>query len=237
MLAYLRGWEVSVESAITARDIHKHFLMGGEPLEVLRGIDLDIAHGEVVCLQGPSGSGKSTLLNLIGALDRPSTGRITVDGIELESMSDEDAARYRREKVGFVFQSFNLVPTLTAEENVMLPLIFGGVDVEERKRRATEALDHVGLSHRTGHRPTELSGGEQQRAAIARAIVGKPSVVLADEPTGNLDTATGEQILDLLTEMNRKSGQTFLITSHDAEVASRADRIVHIRDGRIEDDR
>ncbi len=223
-----------MQAAIAVRDVHKHFLMGSDSVEVLRGVDLDIPRGDVVCLMGPSGSGKSTLLNLIGALDRPSEGSIAVEGIELASLSDEDAASYRRDRVGFVFQSFNLVPTLTAEENVVLPLIFGGVELGERARRARVALDRVGLSHRTGHRPTELSGGEQQRVAIARAIIGEPSVILADEPTGNLDTSTGEQILGLLGEMNREVGQTFLITTHDAEVASRADRIIHIRDGRIE---
>ena len=219
---------------IAVNDLHKHFIMGGEPIEVLRGIDLAIDHGEVICLMGPSGSGKSTLLNLIGTLDTPSAGSITVDGVELTGLSDEDSARYRRDSVGFVFQSFNLIPTLSAEENVVLPLLFSGVDAAARQRQALKALERVGLSHRVGHRPTELSGGEQQRVAIARAIVNEPGIILADEPTGNLDTATGEQILALLGEMNREGGQTFLITTHDAEVASRADRIVHIRDGRIE---
>ncbi len=220
--------------SITVRDVHKRFLMGEESVEVLRGVDLSLERGEMVCLMGPSGSGKSTLLNLIGTLDRPSEGSIAVEGIELADLSDEEAARYRRDRIGFVFQAFNLVPTLTAAENVALPLIFGGTDSAERSARAAEALARVGLSHRADHRPTELSGGEQQRVAIARAIVGRPSVILADEPTGNLDTVTGDQILELLGEMNRDGQLTFLITTHDAEVASRADRIVHIRDGRIE---
>ncbi|MCE5203354.1 MAG: ABC transporter ATP-binding protein [Actinomycetia bacterium] len=207
--------------------------MGGEPLLVLRGIDLAMRPGEVVCVMGPSGSGKSTLLNIVGGLDRPTSGAVFVDGVSLDSMDDEQLAVYRRERVGFVFQSFNLIPTMTAQDNVELPLVFAGIDKDTRRHRAAAALDKVGLSQRLDHKPTELSGGEQQRVAIARAIVNSPAIVLADEPTGNLDTATGHEILLLMREMNAE-GRTLLITTHDRAVAeSVAHRIVHLLDGSV----
>lgn len=212
----------------------KHYIMGGEPLEVLQGIDLTIEHGEIVCVMGPSGSGKSTLLNIIGGLDRPTAGSVLANGEDLAQMDDERLAGYRRHEVGFIFQSFNLIPSMTARSNVELPLVFAGLTSEERKSRAALALESTGLGHRLDHKPTELSGGEQQRVAIARAVVNEPSVILADEPTGNLDTATGQEILDLILQMN-KSGRTFLISTHDSRVAETlADRIVHILDGKIE---
>lgn len=208
--------------------------MGGAPLTVLRGVDLVVNRGEIVCVMGPSGSGKSTLLNIVGGLDRPTAGTVIIDGEDLGAMDDERLAVYRRQQVGFVFQSFNLIPTMTARRNVELPLIFAGISPDERGERAAAVLESVGLSHRIDHRPTELSGGEQQRVAIARAVVNEPAIVLADEPTGNLDTRTGLEILGLMRQMN-EAGRTLLITTHDRAVAEAvADRIVTIVDGSIE---
>lgn len=221
-----------VDHIVRVQGLTKEYEMGGEPLRVLRGVDLDVERGEIIAVMGPSGSGKSTLLNLIGGLDRPSAGSVLIDGAELATMSEDELAAYRQRSAGFIFQSFNLVGTLTARKNVEMPLVFAGSPREERRRRAQAALERVGLGHRVDHLPTQLSGGEQQRVAIARAIVNDPAVVLGDEPTGNLDTATGTGILDLIREMNAE-GRTFLITTHDRDVASVADRIVHIRDGEI----
>jgi putative ABC transport system ATP-binding protein len=208
--------------------------MGGEPLTVLRGVDLAIPRGEIVCVMGPSGSGKSTLLNIVGGLDRPTAGSVVIEGEDLAQMDDERLATYRRRQVGFVFQSFNLIPTMTARRNVELPLLFAGASPEERNARAAAALESVGLGHRLDHKPTELSGGEQQRVAIARAVVNEPAIMLADEPTGNLDTRTGLEILQLMREMNA-AGRTLLITTHDHAIAEAvADRIVTIVDGSIE---
>lgn len=221
-------------SAVEVLGLKKQYIMGGVPLDVLKGVDLAIEHGETVCVMGPSGSGKSTLLNIVGGLDRPSGGSVLVDGRDLASMDDERLAIYRRQQVGFVFQSFNLIPTMTARRNVELPLLFAGASLEERLVRAAAALESVGLGHRMDHTPMELSGGEQQRVAVARAVVNEPSIMLADEPTGNLDTRTGGEILDLIKEMHA-AGRTFLITTHDRSVAeSVADRIVTIVDGAID---
>ena len=208
--------------------------MGAELLTVLKGVDLAVDHGEIVCVMGPSGSGKSTLLNIVGGLDRPTAGAVVVDGDNLADMDDERLAVYRRHQVGFVFQSFNLIPTMTARRNVELPLLFAGGSPAERTERAAAALESVGLGHRLDHKPTELSGGEQQRVAIARAVVNEPSIMLADEPTGNLDTRTGIEILELMREMNA-AGRTLLITTHDRAIAeSVANRIITIVDGSIE---
>jgi putative ABC transport system ATP-binding protein len=208
--------------------------MGDAHVDALRGVDLSIARGEFVALVGPSGSGKSTVLNLIGGLDRPTGGQIWINGTELSESDERTLTRHRREHVGFVFQSFNLLPRLTAEENVALPLMFSEVPERERGARARALLEQVGLSQRLAHRPTELSGGEQQRVAIARALVGQPALLLADEPTGNLDTTTGAEIMDLLKRLNQESGLTLVVVTHDPEVADFADRIVMLRDGRIE---
>lgn len=222
-----------MEYAVEVRGLKRRYEMAESVVEVLKGLDLAIEHGEVVCVMGPSGSGKSTLLNIVGGLDRPSEGSVLVDGEDLADMDDERLAAYRRHRVGFVFQSFNLISTLTARGNVELPLVFAGVAPADRTERAKAALDAVGLSHRIEHRPTELSGGEQQRVAIARASVNEPSIMLADEPTGNLDTRTGQEILELIRQMHMQ-GHTFLITTHDPGVAqSVADRIVTIVDGEI----
>jgi len=219
-------------SAVSTVALRKEYQMGAQTLRVLKDVDIEIAAGEIVCVMGPSGSGKSTLLNLVGGLDTPTAGSIMVDGDDLAAMNDEALARYRRDRVGFVFQSFNLIPSLSAQRNVELPLVFAGVDPAERARRASDALDLVGLSERRDHLPTELSGGEQQRVATARAIVNDPSIVLGDEPTGNLDSKTGAEILGLIRSMNQ-AGRTFLITTHDETVAEIAHRVVRLRDGEV----
>ncbi len=219
---------------VEVRGLTRQYMMGGEPLDVLKGIDATIEHGEIVCVMGPSGSGKSTLLNIIGGLDRPTAGNVIIEGEDLAEMDDERLAVFRRNQVGFVFQSFNLVTTMTACQNVELPMLFSGVSSDDRTERAKAALDAVGLAHRGDHRPTELSGGEQQRVAMARAIVNGPTIMLADEPTGNLDTRTGQEILSLIKQMNAE-GRTFLITTHDRAIAtSVADRIITIVDGSID---
>ncbi len=219
--------------AVEVRGLGRTYVMGAAVLEVLRDVDLVMEHGEIVCVMGPSGSGKSTLLNIIGGLDRPSAGAVLVDGQDLASMDDERLAEYRRHQVGFVFQSFNLISTMTARGNVELPLVFAGVAPADRIARSQAALEAVGLGHRIDHRPTELSGGEQQRVAVARAAVNDPSIVLADEPTGNLDSRTGHEILELIRRMNAE-GRTFLITTHDRSIAeSVANRIITIVDGAI----
>jgi putative ABC transport system ATP-binding protein len=219
---------------VKATDLTRRYKMGDAFVDALRGVDLAIGRGEFVALVGPSGSGKSTVLNLIGGLDRPTSGQVWIDGVELSATDERTLTRHRREHVGFVFQTFNLLPRLTAEENVALPLMFSGVPHEERLSRARALLERVGLSHRLTHRPSQLSGGEQQRVAIARALVGEPALLLADEPTGNLDTTTGAEIMALLQELNRESDLTLLVVTHDPEVAAFADRVVRLRDGRVE---
>jgi putative ABC transport system ATP-binding protein len=215
-------------------DLSRRFEMGDAHVDALRGVDLSIARGEFVALVGPSGSGKSTVLNLIGGLDRPTSGQVWINGTELSESDERTLTRHRRQHVGFVFQSFNLLPRLTAEENVALPLMFGDVPEKERRERARALLERVGLGQRLAHRPTELSGGEQQRVAIARALVGQPALLLADEPTGNLDTTTGAEIMALLKELNQEGGLTLVVVTHDPEVAAFADRVVTLRDGRVE---
>lgn len=197
----------------------------------LRGLNIEIKRGEHVAVMGPSGSGKSTFLHLAGALDRPTRGRVLIEGRDPSKMSDVELSRLRNELIGFVFQTFNLIPRLTALENVMLPLAIKGVDGEERMRRAGEALEMVGLAHRMNHRPMELSGGEQQRVAIARAIVTGPRIILADEPTGNLDSVSAAEVVDLLTRLNRELGVTLVVVTHNPETAAPAKRIVRMRDG------
>ncbi|MBN1976106.1 MAG: ABC transporter ATP-binding protein [Anaerolineae bacterium] len=211
----------------------RRYKMGDTSVDALQGVDLEIGRGEFVALVGPSGSGKSTVLNLVGGLDRPTAGEIWIDGKELSASDEKALTRHRRQHVGFVFQSFNLLPRLTAEENVALPLMFGGVPEKERRARARELLERVGLAERLTHRPTQLSGGEQQRVAIARALVGHPALLLADEPTGNLDTTTGVEIMRLLKELNQEHGLTLLVVTHDPEVAAFADRVVRLRDGQV----
>ena len=211
--------------------------MGTALIRAVNGISLDIANGEFVALLGASGSGKSTLLNLIAGLDRPTSGSITVKGRDLAQMSGEDLARYRRHTVGMVFQSFNLIPTMTLLENVELPMRFAEVDRGERAARAQQALERVGLAARVTHRPVELSGGEQQRASIARALVNRPSLLLADEPTGNLDSRTGEEIMNYLRECHDSQGLTVLLVTHERPLADRyAQRVLTLADGGLVDD-
>ena len=213
----------------------RRYKMGNAVVDALRDVDLTLERGEFVALVGPSGSGKSTLLHLIGGLDRPTRGEVWIDGVELGASDERTLTRHRREHVGFVFQTFNLLPRLTAEENVALPLMFSGVPEKERRQRARLQLERVGLGPRLAHRPTQLSGGEQQRVAIARAMVGEPSLILADEPTGNLDTATGAEIMGLLKELNQERGVTVLVVTHDPEIAAFAERTIRLRDGQVEE--
>jgi putative ABC transport system ATP-binding protein len=223
-----------VESAVRTVALRKEYQMGAQTLRVLKDVDIEIAPGEIVCVMGPSGSGKSTLLNLVGGLDTPTSGSIVVDGDDLAAMDDAALARYRRASVGFIFQSFNLIASLSAQRNVELPLVFAGIEPAERVRRATEALELVGLGERREHLPTELSGGEQQRVATARAIINDPKVILGDEPTGNLDSKTGAEILSLIRSMN-EAGRTFLITTHDEHVSEIAHRVIRLMDGQVVD--
>jgi putative ABC transport system ATP-binding protein len=211
----------------------KIYKMGPSEIRALDGVNLAIEKGEFLSVMGRSGSGKSTLLNLIGCLDRPTSGTVILDGVEVTRLPKGKLPQIRREKVGFVFQQFNLIPTLTALENVELPLRYAGVSGGERRRRAKEALEQMGLGDRLGHRPMELSGGECQRIAIARAIVNRPAILLADEPTGELETHTAAEIIDLMHELNREAGVTVVIVTHDPLVASRTDRIIYLSDGRI----
>ena len=223
-----------MDAVVRTVSLTRHYKMGDTFVEALRGVDLNIARGEFVALVGPSGSGKSTVLNLVGGLDRPTSGQVWVNGTELSSANERILTHHRRQQVGFVFQSFNLLPRLTAEENVALPLMFSGIPEKERRARARELLERVSLGARLTHRPTQLSGGEQQRVAIARALIGQPALLLADEPTGNLDTATGAAIMALLKELNRERGLSLLVVTHDPEVAAFADRVIKLRDGRAE---
>jgi putative ABC transport system ATP-binding protein len=223
----------SSELAVRTIDLTRTFEVGEATVEALRGVNLEVPKGCFVALVGPSGSGKSTFLNLVGGLDRPSSGELWVDGVELGASEEKVLTEHRRRVVGFVFQSFNLLPRLTALENVALPLMFVGVPERERLDRARELLTQVSLAERLEHRPTQLSGGEQQRVAIARALVDQPAIILADEPTGNIDSATGAEIMTLLGRLNREQGVTLLLVTHDPEAAAFADRVVQLRDGQI----
>ncbi len=219
---------------IRTEDLARYYRMGPSVIRAVDGVSLEIARGEFVALLGSSGSGKSTLLNLLAGLDRPTRGRIQVAGRDLSTLSREELAAYRRHQVGMVFQAFNLVPRMTLEENVELPLRFAEVERSERTQRVQQALARVGLLHRLGHRPSELSGGEQQRAALARALVNRPSILLADEPTGNLDSRTGEEILNLIAEWNRTLGMTVVLVTHERPLAERyAQRILQMADGKL----
>ena len=215
-------------------EVCRHFELGNTDVKALDKINLEIDQGEFVALVGPSGSGKSTLLNLLGGLDRPTSGEINIQSLRLQDATEEELTAHRRHNVGFVFQTFNLLPTLTALENVALPLMLSGVPLTKRHERAADWLKRVGLLHRLEHRPTEMSGGEQQRAAIARALVNNPQWILADEPTGNLDSSTGDEVMKLLRKLNAESGVTLIVVTHDPEVAAYADRIVHLRDGGVD---
>jgi ABC-type lipoprotein export system ATPase subunit len=220
---------------LVARDLAKVYQRGSSEVRAVDGISLAVEAGELMAIMGRSGSGKTTLLDLLGCLLRPTSGSLEIDGRSVIGASDADLAAIRRERIGFVFQEFNLIPTLTAIENVMLPLRYGPRRSDGRER-ATELLDLVGLAQRASHRPSELSGGEQQRVAIARALVNKPAVILADEPTGELDSTTSEQLMAVLRGLNRDRGVTVMIVTHDAGIADQTDRIVRLSDGRVVSD-
>jgi putative ABC transport system ATP-binding protein len=218
---------------IEAEDITKFYLMGEIEVHALCGISLRIKRGEVIAIMGPSGSGKSTLMNILGCLDRPSSGTYKLDGQEIADLSDDQLAEIRSHKVGFVFQSFNLLGRQTALTNVELPMRYAGVS-NGRRKRAVQALEDVGLGDRIRHRPNELSGGQQQRVAIARALVNNPAIILADEPTGNLDTKSGEEIMNILLDLNEKFSTTLIFVTHDPEIAARTERVIMLRDGLVE---
>jgi len=220
---------------IETQDLWKTYIMGSEEIHALRGVDLAIDKGEYVAIMGPSGSGKSTLMNLIGCLDTPSKGSYLLNGKQVSQMNDNELARIRNEEIGFVFQTFNLLPRATALHNVELPLVYAGVPNKERQERAKEALRRVELDNRMTHKPNELSGGQRQRVAIARALVNNPSILLADEPTGNLDSKTGVEIMALFERLYQ-AGNTIILVTHEADIAEHAHRVVHIRDGKIERD-
>jgi putative ABC transport system ATP-binding protein len=220
---------------VDANDLIKTYMMGDVEVHALRGLSVQITRGEVVSIMGPSGSGKTTLMNILGCLDRPTSGDYTLDGESVAQLNDEQLARIRNQKVGFVFQSFNLLPRSTALTNVELPLRYSPPNGKKRRQMAEEALVAVGLGDRITHRPNELSGGQQQRVAIARALVNNPAIVMADEPTGNLDTKSGDEIMDVLLELNKERGTTLIIVTHDPEVAEMTERVITIRDGVVSD--
>jgi putative ABC transport system ATP-binding protein len=235
-------WMPHPAAIVQTENLQRHFEVGEQTVRALDGVNLTVQAGEFLALMGPSGSGKSTLLYLLGGLDRPTRGHIWVHGSngsgpqELGAMVDEALAAYRGRQIGFVFQSFHLIPSMTARQNVEFPMLFARIPAAARKRRATDLLAQVGLAERLDHRPTELSGGQQQRVAIARALVNDPALVLADEPTGNLDSRTGREIMELLADLNRCQKRTIVMVSHDPSVADYATRTVHLKDGRIEDE-
>ena len=220
---------------IETRDLWKTYVMGSEEIHALRGVSIEIERGEYVAIMGPSGSGKSTLMNLIGCLDTPTKGSYLLNGKQVSQMNDNELARIRNEEIGFVFQTFNLLPRASALHNVELPLVYAAVPAKDRQSRAKAALDKVELSGRMNHRPNELSGGQRQRVAIARALVNNPSILLADEPTGNLDSKTGTEIMALFARLHA-AGNTIILVTHEADIAAYARRAIHLRDGQIEKD-
>ena len=217
---------------ITVRGLKRYYTMGETIVKALDGVDVDVRRGEFLCLMGPSGSGKSTLLHLLGGLDTSDTGEIVVDGMNITHLDENSLAAYRQKHVGFMFQSFNLIPTMTALQNVAYPMVFASVSTGERRRRAEVLLKRVGLGDRMDHKPTELSGGQQQRVAIARSMVNRPQIILGDEPTGNLDSKTGTEIMGILRALN-EAGQTLVLVTHDPRVTEYATRTIHMLDGKI----
>ena len=220
---------------IHTEGLRKYYILGAETVRAVRGVDMEVARGEFVAIMGPSGSGKSTFMNLIGCLDTPTAGDYWLNGRKVSELSDDQLARVRNRDIGFVFQTFNLLPRASALHNVELPLIYAGLPSKERRRRAEEKLELVGLGDRMDHKPPELSGGQRQRVAIARALVNDPALLLADEPTGNLDSVTSREIVDILIELNR-IGQTIILVTHEADIAASASRQIHLSDGLVERD-
>ncbi|HJR51480.1 MAG TPA: ABC transporter ATP-binding protein [Gemmatimonadales bacterium] len=225
-----------MSAVIRILDLTREYRMGSERILALRGVTLEIRRNEYVAIMGPSGSGKSTMMNLLGCLDTPTAGEYRLNGEEVSRLTDDSLARVRNREIGFVFQTFNLLPRATALHNVELPLVYAGVRARERRERAATALERVGLADRMHHRPNELSGGQRQRVAIARALVNQPSILLADEPTGNLDSVTSEEIMEVFAALHG-AGQTVIMVTHEPDIAARAQRVVVLRDGRVESDR
>ena len=223
-----------MDYVIETIDVTKTYMSGGRPLEVLKGICLKVEPGEFMAIMGPSGSGKSTLLNMIGALDRPTSGKVYINGTDLSQLNDNQIADVRNTEIGFIFQFFNLIPRMDAQNNIELPMAIKGVSRTQRNKRAMDLLNLVGLEDRSHHKPSQLSGGEQQRVAIARALANEPNLILADELTGNLDSKTGAEIMLLLKQLNKEEGKTFILITHDPQVAQNTDRLVSFKDGVIE---
>ncbi|HEU4699262.1 MAG TPA: ABC transporter ATP-binding protein [Gemmatimonadales bacterium] len=226
----------AADAVIRIRDLRREYVMGSETIQALRGVTLEVQRNEYVAIMGPSGSGKSTMMNTLGCLDTPTSGEYWLNGQEVSRLSDDALARVRNKEIGFVFQTFNLLPRASALHNVELPLVYAGVTAKERRERAAQALERVGLGQRMHHKPNELSGGQRQRVAIARALVNRPSILLADEPTGNLDSTTSEEIMRVFGELHRQ-GQTVIMVTHEPDIAAFAERVVVLRDGRVESDR
>lgn len=224
-----------MDSLIRLENIIRNFFLGQQVVKVLKGITLDIDRNEYVALMGPSGSGKSTLMNLLGCLDTPTSGKYWLNGRDISALTDNELAEIRNGEIGFVFQTFNLLPRSTALENVSLPLVYAGYSASERKKRAEEVLEQVGLADRMDHRPNQLSGGQRQRVAVARALVNRPSIILADEPTGNLDTKTSLEIMKLIKDIH-SAGNTVILVTHEEDIAEQAERIIRLRDGMVESD-
>lgn len=217
---------------ISLADVKKIYQMGDTPVAALAGVTLTISAGEFTAIMGPSGSGKSTLMNILGCLDRPTSGSYVLDGQEVSTLTDDELALTRNKKIGFVFQNFNLLPRITALDNVALPLVYAGVEVKERRKRAADALASVGLENRMDHVPNELSGGQRQRVAIARALVNEPTIIMADEPTGALDTKSGNEVMEIFKNLN-SAGRTIILVTHEPDIAAHAKRVIHVRDGLI----
>ncbi len=224
-----------MSNVIEIRNIIRDFPLGQETVHVLKGIDLDIERGDYIAIMGPSGSGKSTLMNLLGCLDTPTSGSYILNGKDVSKMSDDDLAEIRNHEIGFVFQTFNLLPRTTALENVALPMVYAGISKKDRTKRAEEVLTDVGLADRMDHKPNQLSGGQRQRVAVGRALVNKPSIILADEPTGNLDSKTSKEIMDLLDEIHQ-NGNTVIVVTHEEDIAARAHRVIRLIDGMVDSD-